>query len=111
MHTSLIFPYFNIMDFSRIKTIFTTALLCLASTFSFAQGSITLNAGGTSQKNYYSEIDYDDSQSSPIVKVVLGNKTYRFLMDTGAPNLISKALLKEIAPANYNLNAENKIAI
>lgn len=99
------------MDFSRIKTIFTTALLCLVAAFSYSQGNITLNAGGTNQKNYYSEMDYDDSQSSPIVKVVLGNKTYRFLMDTGAPNLISKALLKEISPANYNLNAENKIAI
>lgn len=47
-------------------------------------------------KNYYTEINFDFISEKIIVPVIIENKTYRFLLDTGAPNLISEKLQNAI---------------
>ncbi|HMI02971.1 MAG TPA: aspartyl protease family protein [Pedobacter sp.] len=95
----------------EIKTLFAALLLSFTVISANAQGYLSLNSGGTSQKNYFTEIDYDNTGGSPVVKVTLGGKTYRFLLDTGAPNVISKAVLRDITPANFNPDTVRKAAI
>ncbi|MES2829760.1 MAG: retropepsin-like aspartic protease [Bacteroidota bacterium] len=94
-----------------MKNSLATIILCFLTSLGIAQGTITLNGGGTSQKNYYSEIDYESSDGTPVVKVIIGGKTYRFILDTGAPNVISKELLEKLPPANINRNGFKKEAV
>ncbi len=62
---------------------------------SFGQKNI-FKKGLITQKNYYTEINFDFISEKIIIPVVIENKTYRFLLDTGAPNLISAKLQKAI---------------
>lgn len=81
-----------------MKTFFLAFLFSLIATLSYAQEEFTLNQGGTSQKNYYAEIEYENANRIPIIKATIHGKEYRFLLDTGAPNAISKALFDELKP-------------
>lgn len=72
--------------------------------------SITLNQGGTSQKEYYSEIPFENINNKLIVPVVIENQTYRFLLDTGAPCVITSKLSKALQTkflANINTKDAN----
>lgn len=44
------------------------------------------------EKNYYAELEFEFISEKIIVPIIIENKTYRFLLDTGAPNLISAKL-------------------
>ncbi|GAA3580098.1 retropepsin-like aspartic protease [Snuella lapsa] len=63
---------------------------------SFAQKN-TFKTGRPTTKDYYTKISYKNIRGKLIVPVVINNKTYRFLFDTGAPNLISSALASQIS--------------
>ncbi|GAA4883084.1 hypothetical protein GCM10023311_01500 [Flaviramulus aquimarinus] len=52
--------------------------------------------GHSIPKNYYTEINYEDINSKIIIPVTIEGETYRFLFDTGAPNLISKNIWEKI---------------
>jgi hypothetical protein len=78
--------------FKKILSI--SIVICSTSLF-FAQKS-NFKTGKTATKNYYTEITYQDVNGKIIIPVIINNETYRFLFDTGAPNLISKALWKKI---------------
>ncbi|GAA4810493.1 aspartyl protease family protein [Litoribaculum gwangyangense] len=52
--------------------------------------------GIPSPKNYYTEIKYEDVNGKIIIPIAIEGKIYRFLFDTGAPNLISKNLWETI---------------
>ena len=67
--------------------------------FSYAQKT-TFQTGKPTSKTYYSEIPYKNVRGKLIIPVTINNKTYRFLFDTGAPNLISLTLQKEINNSN-----------
>ncbi|MEO4005138.1 retropepsin-like aspartic protease [Flavobacterium sp. CAU 1735] len=54
--------------------------------------SITLNQGNTLQKDYFAEIPFENIYNKLIIPVVIENKTYRFLLDTGAPCVITSEL-------------------
>jgi predicted aspartyl protease len=90
-------PYYNIVK-NNLKLkgllglLLLTANLC-AQELSFDQGNIN-------GKNYYEEIDFEIVYDKIIIPVIINDKTYKFLLDTGAPNLISKRLLKEINSDN-----------
>lgn len=56
----------------------------------------SLHKGKISQKNYYEEIDFLLENDKIVLPVTINGKTYRFLLDTGAPNLISKRVLNEL---------------
>lgn len=47
-------------------------------------------------KNYYTEVAFEYISEKIIIPVVIDNKTYKFLLDTGAPNVISKELNNSI---------------
>lgn len=82
----------------EMRMFFAILLLTLISTLSYAQEEFTLNQGGTSQKNYFTEIEYEDIRWAPIINVTINGKTYRFLLDTGAGNTITKKLFDELKP-------------
>lgn len=57
----------------------------------------SLNKGKVQQKDYYSEISFEYVKNKIIIPVEIEGKTYRFLLDTGAPNIISEELSQVIA--------------
>ncbi|MDB5117091.1 MAG: hypothetical protein JWQ79_2583 [Mucilaginibacter sp.] len=63
--------------------------VCLAQTFTF-------NQGGTTAKNYYVEIPYENINGKIFVEGTIAGKKHRFLFDTGAPVAISKELAAEL---------------
>ncbi|MDD1444048.1 retroviral-like aspartic protease family protein [Dolichospermum sp. ST_sed3] len=73
-----------------MKEIYVLVLIVL-SNFCFAQ-NISFNKGNTQEQNYYSEIQFEYINGKIIIPVLINEITYRFLLDTGAPNLISKQL-------------------
>src|SRR5215217_2588224 len=81
-----------------MRIFFVMLLLSLRTTISCAQQEFTMNQGGTIQKNYFTEIGYEDIRWAPIVNVTINGKTYRFLVDTGAGNAITKKLFDELKP-------------
>lgn len=54
-----------------------------------------LNIGSTASKNYFEEISFEWEKKKIVVPVEIEGKTYRFLLDTGAPNVISKSFQEE----------------
>lgn len=72
-------------------------LLIGFSSFSFAQ-NLYLNKGKTQEQNYYSEIKFEYINGKIIIPILINDKTYRFLLDTGAPNLITKKLVDILKP-------------
>lgn len=73
-------------------------LLGLTTLFCDAQ-NISMNQGGTEQMAYFSVIDYEVVREKIIVKASLNGKSYRFIVDTGAPNMITKRVFNELQPA------------
>jgi hypothetical protein len=59
-------------------------------------GQINFNQGSINLKEYYEVIPYQTEIGKIILPVTINDKTYRFLLDTGAPNLFSPELLKEL---------------
>ncbi|MCF7560888.1 retroviral-like aspartic protease family protein [Sabulilitoribacter multivorans] len=59
--------------------------------------------GTPSTRNYYTEIKYEDVNGKIIIPVTIEGVVYRFLFDTGAPNLISKDLWKKIASKSVKI--------
>jgi hypothetical protein len=51
-----------------------------------------IKQGEIKQKNYYQEIPVHLENNIVYLNVTIGNNTYRFILDTGAPNIISSAL-------------------
>jgi predicted aspartyl protease len=63
----------------------------------FAQ-DIDLNIGETKSKNYFEEFDFEFIRDKIIVPVEIQGVTYKFMLDTGAPNIISKEINDFIKP-------------
>jgi predicted aspartyl protease len=59
-------------------------------------GQINFNQGTLNLKEYYEVIPYQTEIGKIIIPVTINDKTYRFLLDTGAPNLFSPEILKEL---------------
>lgn len=72
-------------------------LLIAFSNFCFAQ-NISVNKGNTQEQNYYSEIQFEYVNGKIIISVIINEITYRFLLDTGASNLITKKLASILNP-------------
>ena len=58
--------------------------------------NFNLNRGTVQTKDYYSEITFEYVKSKIIIPVEIEGKAYRFILDTGAPNIISKELFQTI---------------
>ncbi|WP_461533297.1 retropepsin-like aspartic protease [Sinomicrobium sp.] len=57
-----------------------------------------MNHGTVQSSNYYEELDFEWVNNKIVVVVELANKPYRFILDTGASNIISKELDKQLRP-------------
>ncbi len=65
--------------------------LVLNTLGSMAQG-VSLDRGKVRPRNYFEEIKFHVSRGKILVPVTIEGKTYRFILDTGAPNMISNEL-------------------
>lgn len=63
----------------------------------FAQNS-SLKKGSVNGKNYYEEIEFEFEKNKIIIPVEIEGKAYKFLLDTGAPNIISYEVFEAIQP-------------
>src|SRR5690554_3651598 len=61
-----------------------------------AQEKISANQGYVENKKYFNEIQYEDRNGKIIINVQIENKSYRFLLDTGAATAISEKLQSSI---------------
>lgn len=66
-------------------------IFLLLSNYCVAQ-DVNFNLGNSKELNYYSEIPFEYVNGKIIVSVLINENKYRFLLDTGAPNLITKRL-------------------
>jgi len=73
--------------FSALFIIFFS--ICHAQKFSIDQGSVE-------PKKYYEEVSFELVYEKIVVPVIINNKSYHFLVDTGAPNIISNELFAEL---------------
>jgi len=64
--------------------------------------NITLNIGETKSKDYYEEISFEFIEDKVIIPVEIQGKAYRFILDTGAPNMISEEIYQAINPELIN---------
>lgn len=79
-------------------------LFVLITVQSFSQKNV-FKKGLETEKNYYTEINFEFISEIIIIPVEIENKTYRFLFDTGAPNLISAKLKSDIKTTSIkNMN-------
>lgn len=78
-----------------------TFLLFLSPLAAFSQ-AFTYNQGGPVEKNYYSEIPFENIKGKLFVNVEFSGKKHRFLFDTGAPVTITKELAAELNAKTIN---------
>ncbi len=68
--------------------------------------NINLSTGSIKESDYYQEVPFEIVLGKIIIPVTINTKSYHFILDTGAPNLISNKILKEI-----NSTPISKIAV
>jgi len=71
--------------------LFNYLLIIFTIQFSFCQ-NINFSKGKASKQKYYSEISFEFVKGKIIIPVTIEGNTYKFLLDTGAPNLITSNL-------------------
>jgi len=65
-----------------------------------------LNQGGTTHKNYFSVISHENLMSEIIVTTVINRNEYRFILNTGAPNIfhyVFDGFKNKSPPLSYDL--------
>ncbi len=72
------------------------SLLLYAGTI-FGQ-KLNLNQGEVASEDYFEEVDFEFVKNKIVVPVTIDGKIYRFILDTGAPNVISKELYELLNP-------------
>lgn len=82
-----------------MKIRFLTILIFLTS-WPICSQEVNFDLGSTKEKNYFEEISYESVYDKVVIPVVINGKEFRFLLDTGAPNVISKKVLEELNLVN-----------
>lgn len=72
-------------------------LAILIGSFAFSQ-NVNLNVGSTKQKKYYETLAIEFVKNKIVLPVEIQGKSYRFILDTGAPNIISKEIESILEP-------------
>lgn len=88
--------------------------LCYSQNINFNQGTIK-------NEEYFTELQFEYVNGKIILPIKINNKTYKFLLDTGAPNIITKNLNTVLNPeilqkinvsdANKNISIMNVLKI
>jgi predicted aspartyl protease len=71
-------------------------LLCFIGLTNINAQSIGNKKGYITDKEYYAEVEYEYIESKIILPVKVDGITYRFILDTGAPNIISSRIAEKI---------------
>ena len=79
-----------------MRILFLTLAILLILPFTGSCQRVKLNRGKPASRKYLSSVNYTDVRGKIIIPVEIEGNTYSFLFDTGAPNLISKALSEKI---------------
>ncbi|WP_299274791.1 retropepsin-like aspartic protease [uncultured Psychroserpens sp.] len=82
----------------KIRIQIVCKLLVLAFSLTACAQNASLKNGYAKSKNYYEEIPFEFDKNKIIIPVEIEGKTYRFLLDTGAPNIISAEVLQAVKP-------------
>jgi predicted aspartyl protease len=94
------------MNFKKVSLLIVfISQFCVAQNVDFDKGTIL-------QKKYYEVIQYESIYDKIIIPVTINGKNFRFLLDTGAPNLISNEVMQElnsVSTKNINVNDANKL--
>lgn len=86
----------------HLNKFFLSLSVCLLVSFAGYGQKVKFNRGRSVEKNFYAVIPYEELKSKLIIPVEIEGKTYRFLFDTGAPNLIGHALNDQIKTNEIN---------
>ena len=86
----------------HLNNFFLSLSVCLLVSFASDGQKVKFNRGRSVEKNFYAVIPYEELKSKLIIPVEIEGKTYRFLFDTGAPNLIGHALNDQIKTNEIN---------
>lgn len=82
-----------------MKKIITLLTLLLFYAVPGKATNTTMDQGGTRQKKYFSVVRYEPHFNKILIPVRIKDKTYRFMLDTGAPTTISQTIYDELKPA------------
>jgi predicted aspartyl protease len=86
-------------------------LIFLLPLVSFTQ-NINFNQGSVNSKEYFEVIQYEFVLGKIVIPVTINQKTYKFILDTGAPNIFSNTFLKEnnlIVGDSINISDANNL--
>jgi predicted aspartyl protease len=77
-----------------MKAKFILIIVCIH--FQIFSQNVNFDSGTIQAQKYFEEISYELVNGKIILPVIINGKTYRFILDTGAPNIISKKILEEL---------------
>jgi hypothetical protein len=78
-----------------MKTKFLLFILFFLTTTTFSQ-EVNFDIGTINKKKYFEEINFQLVYDKIVLPVVINGKEYNFLLDTGAPNIISKKVFEAL---------------
>ncbi len=85
----------NLMNINRILFTFWSIGLLLLFSSSVTAQSLSSKKPYVKEKSYYQEIPFEYVRGKIIIPVTVQGEVYRFILDTGAPNILSKSLAKK----------------
>lgn len=83
-----------------MSRLFFNIILCFVLIHASHAQKHDFKTGKPITKTYYTQIPYENVRGKIIIPVTINNTVYRFLFDTGAPNLISSTLAEAINSNN-----------
>lgn len=87
---------------TQLNRFFLSFSICLLLVTAIYGQKVKFNRGRSVEKNFYAIVPYEELKSKLIIPVQIEGKTYRFLFDTGAPNLIGHSLNDQIHTNEIN---------
>ncbi|MDI1318082.1 retropepsin-like aspartic protease [Flavobacterium sp.] len=94
-----------------MKTKFLSYFIVLITTTIFSQ-EVNFDIGTINEKKYFEEINFELVYDKIVLPVVINGKKYQFLLDTGAPNVISKKVFDDLnleKTKTLNVNDANNL--
>lgn len=79
-----------------MKSVIIIFYLLITTQICLGQANFSFNEGGSSQTDYFSSIPYENINGKIILNTKIKDKSYRFILDTGAPTSISQKLFDEL---------------
>lgn len=94
-----------------MKTNILSFFILLITTTIFPQG-VNFDTGSVNEKKYFEVISFELVYNKIVLPVVINGKEYHFLLDTGAPNVISKKVFEDLnleKTKTINVNDANNL--